>query len=397
MTFWHKARYLVLLILIFLITISSHPTIAAMSRDAGIESGTILSRYIILVFVVLFLMCINVKSMLGPKMVRVGLLLWVWIFLYYLITFSFFNKSIMMSDVRSIAICLVSIMIGWQMNLDVKRFRAMLLVFSVLTLFVGLMQVFTNIGGFIIRDQYFTDKKNSLGVMLSTSLIVFLLLWYNRQEKGFLKVSLLVLCLLSFVVLLTIRARAATITSVIVFLFIMYSRFRGRDFWLYLILGLFLIFIVFLVLPSEFKQYVYNSIFQNYEEGDITAGRAWRNAAALRFLSSHLWLGNLNSDVNIAQIHNYPLNRTYEFGIAFALPILLVYLYYMIKTVVKTTKADSKNFDNVGYYLLLIPFIISMVEPTFPFGPGTATVFNFMVFGLTLRYASDAKKQLVNS
>ena len=32
LTFWHKARYWVLLLLVFLITISSHPTIVDISR-----------------------------------------------------------------------------------------------------------------------------------------------------------------------------------------------------------------------------------------------------------------------------------------------------------------------------------------------------------------------------
>ena len=395
LTFWHKARYWVLLLLVFLITISSHPVIVAMSQAAGLENGTILSRYIILVFAGLFLMCFNVKSMLKPPMVRVSWFIWVWIVVYYLITYAAFGKKAMMGDVRSIAISLAAIMIGWQLDLDEKRFRVLLLAFAGLTLFVGLMQVFTNVGGFVIRDQYHSDNKNSLGVMLATTSIIFFFFWYNRREMGLVKVSMLALCLLSFVVLLTIRARAATLTSIILVLFILYERYKGRNFLLYLILGLLFVVIVFLVLPSGMKEYVYNSFFQNYEEGDITAGRAWRNAAALRFLSDHILVGNLNADASIAQIHNYPLNRTYHFGVLFVFPILLVYLYLLVNIIIRTIKSDNKDLDSIGYYLLLIPFIISMVEPTFPFGPGTATVINFLVFGLALRYSNNAKQGLI--
>ena len=145
-SFWYRARYWVLLLLVVLITISSHPTIVDMSKAAGMKSGTILSRYIILVFAGLFLMCLNVKSMLKPKLVRVSWFIWGWIVVYYLITFAAFGKKGMMGDVRSIAISLVAIMIGWQLDLDEKKLRALLLAFSGLILFVGLMQVLTNVG-----------------------------------------------------------------------------------------------------------------------------------------------------------------------------------------------------------------------------------------------------------
>lgn len=394
LTFWHKARYWVLLLLVFLITISSHPTIAAMSRDAGMESGTILSRYIILVFGGLFVMCFNFQSMMRTKMVRVGWVMFFFVFLYYLITRAAFGEQSMMSDVRSMAICLIAIMIGWQLNLDEKRLHIMLMAFAVLTLFVGLMQVFVNIGGFIILDQYETDNKNSLGVMLSTSAIVFLFLGLNHQQRGIRKTLCFGLAILTLAVLLTIRARAATLTTGIMLLYILYERFKGKDFFIYLIVGLVLMVALFVFLPSSIKEFVYNSFYQHYEEGDITTGRAERNAAALRFLSRHIFFGNLDQNIRVGQVHNYLLNRTFEFGIVFVFPILLLYLYLLIHTIVKTIKSNNRNTQNIGYYLLLIPFIISMAEPTLPFGPGTATVFNFITFGLALHYSYNARCSL---
>lgn len=390
-TIWHRARYWVLLLLVFLITISSHPTITAMSHDAGMESGTILSRYIILVFGVLFIMCFNFQSMMRAKLVRVSWTMYFFVFLYFLITWAAFGGRSMMSDVRSMAICLVAIMIGWQLNLDEKRFHIMLLAFAGLTLFVGLMQVFTNIGGFVIRDQYHTDNKNSLGVMLSTTAVIYMIVGLNQQQKGMKKTIYFGMAILTMVVMLTIRTRAATLTTGIMLLYFLYERFKGKNFILFLIIGVVLTVSLFLFLPDAVKQYVYSSFTQNYEGGDITAGRAARNAAALRFLSNHIFFGNLDQNISVGQIHNYLLNRTFEFGIVFVFPILLLYLYLLINNIIKTVKSNNRNTLNIGYYLLLIPFIISMVEPTFPFGPGTATVFNFVVFGLALRYSHDVR------
>ena len=393
---WSKGRYWALLLLIVLITLSSHPTIVEMSRNAGMEKGTILSRYIILVFGGLFLMCLNVKSMLKPKMVRVCWVIFVFIVVFYVMTVAFFGVKKMMQDVRSIAICLIAIMIGWQMNLGKKAFHGMLLVFAGMTLFVGLMQVFTNIGGFVILDQYMTDNKNSLGLMLATADVVFFVLGLNRQQKGFVKILYFGLALLTLVVLLTVRARASTLTLGLTLLYILYERFKGKNFFVYLMVGIFLMVALYLFLPQSVKEYVINSFTQNYEESDITSGRAARNAAALDFLSDHIFLGNLTEHTGVGQIHNYPLNRTFEFGIVFVMPILLMYLYLLFQTIFKTIKTNSRNNYNVGYYLLLIPFIISMAEPTFPFGPGTATVFNFLVFGASLRNSDNELMEITN-
>ena len=265
LTFWEWARYWVFLLLVVLITIASHPTIMAMTYAAGIESGTILSRYIILVFAALFVLCLNPKSMLKSKTIRISWFIWVFIVLYYLITYALFGKRAMMGDVRSIAICLVAIMIGWQMDLDERRFKIVLLVFSGVILYSGLMQVFTNVGGFVILDQYHTDNKNSLGVMLSTGAIIFLFMAMNSRRKPILRVIYYVLAGLTFVVLLTIRARGASLTTILMLLYVLYERFKGKNFILYLGLGLVLLVIVYLVLPSGAKEFVYNSFFQNWK------------------------------------------------------------------------------------------------------------------------------------
>lgn len=392
--FWQKTRFFVLLLLVLLITLSSHPTIVEVSRAAGMESGTILSRYIILVFALLFLVCFNLQSMLKPRIVRVCWFLFIFIVLFYMITFAVYGKRTMMADIRSIGICLVALMIGWQLDLDERRYRLLLLTFSGFTLFIGLMQVITNVGGFQILNQYHVDNKNSLGVMLTTSSIVFLLLGLNYEGKKKNKVLLLFLSVFTVVVLLTIRARAATLTFGLMALYIFYERYKGREFFFYLLLALFVSMVVFLVLPSSIKDFVYNSFFQNYEGGDITGGRVSRNAAALHVLADNIFTGNLNVGADIGWVHNYPLNRTFEFGIVYVLPIMLLYLYLLFYSIIKTVRSNNRDNHNIGYYVMIIPYIISMAEPTLPFGPGTATVFNFILFGLAFRYSYNARNGL---
>lgn len=396
LTLGQKAQYLTLLLLVTLITISSHPVVVNISRSAGIESGTILSRYIIIVFAGLFLMCFNLKSMLKPKIVKLCLLLYVVLAFFYLITYAFFDSNAMMTDVRSIGICLGAIMIGWQLCLDSKGFKFLLILYAGLTLFVGLMQIMTNIGGFLILDQYQTDNKNSLGVMLASGGLSFLVLGINSRSGRFARLTMFLLAIFSLIVLLTIRARAATLAFVLMISYFFYERHKGKNLIIYLLLGVFLLLLVYLALPQSIKEFVYNSFFQNYEGGDITSGRTERNIKALEVLSQNIWLGNITAGAIVGQIHNYLLNRAFEFGLILVLPIMILYLYLLFYDIKKTFKTNNRNNYNLGYYLFLIPFIISMAEPTFPYGPGTATVFNFLLFGIALRNTNN-ENQIFNN
>lgn len=394
LTFWQKARYWVLLLFIVLVTISSHPRIVDISHASGITSGTILSSYIILAFFGLFVMCINVKSMFRLRMIQFCWFTWILIVLFAFITMSFYNNSSMLSYAITIAVCLVAIMIGWQLNMDEKRYNIVLIAFASLILYVGLMQVFLNVGGFVILDLYETDNKNALGVMLATGSIIYLIVGLNSNAKPIVQLLLYGLSILTFVVILTIRARAAALSVGLLVVYVLYERFKGKNFLFILLGGLMVATLAFIVLPETIKQFVYSSFFQNFEGGDITSGRMDRNRAAMEFLSHHMMVGNLDQNVSIGWIHNYPLNKLFEFGVVFSFPIMLLYIFLLIKTIVKTIRSDSHNNYVIGYYLLLIPFIISMAEPTFPFGPGTATVFNFIVFGAALRHSYNSKYAL---
>lgn len=389
-TFWQKARYWVLLLLIGLLTIAFHPSIIDAGKEAGLESGNILSPYIVMVFLVLFVMCLNVREILRNKTIRVSLFIVLFIFLNYMIVAAFFGKRAMMGDLRAIGICIVAMMIGWQMDLDKKRFDISILFFAGLITLMGLFQVTMNVGGFEILDQSQVDGKNSMGVLLATSSVIFFFYGLNSESKSFVKTLFFALMIFVIVVLLTIRARAAALTSAILILYVLYDRFKGKDFFFYLILGVFLLVIVYLILPSSVKQYVYNSFYQN-QGTDITSGRMVRNRAGLQFVSEHFFFGNLNVGADMEWIHNYPLNKLFQFGIVFAFPILLLYMYLLLKSVVHTMKCNNRNNYNIGYFALLVPFVVSMAEPTLPFGPGTATVFNFILFGMATRSTYNEK------
>lgn len=382
--FWHSARFFILLLLLLLVTFSSHPAIMMMSRAAGMKSGTILSRYILVVFAFLFILCLNVKSMLSPKLIRTLLLILMIIIVFFLITFAIWKSRSMLLDITSIGMCLAAIMIGWQLNLGQREIKIMSVVYAVSILFVGLSQIFINIGGFIIRDQYIADNKNSLGVMMAVGGIVFILMGIS-QNKTMKRMLYYALSILMLVCMLTIRARAAYLAFFLVVIFILRNYYREYKLSNNFIIGAILLLALLIFLPQSVYDYVFNSFFQNQDTYGITSGRSVRNRAALRVLSQYPLRGNMFAKDDVGWVHNYPLNRAFEFGIVFCLPILIAYIYIMVQIVKRALRASVMDYNNVGYFALLIPFIISLAEPTFPFGPGTATVMCYILFGISLK------------
>lgn len=387
-------RIAVLVLLIVLITMSSHPIIVIRSRGIGLENGTILSRYIVLVFGVLFALCFNVRSFLKSSFVRESLWLLFFVFFAYLCINSFFGSRIMFGDLRAISICLLAVLIGWQIDLNRNHFIIIVLLFSILTVYVGLMQIRTNIGGFIIEDQYLTQHKNALGAMLATSLILFIQVFLNIDKTHKWRWLLVGMAVFTFVIMLTTRARSAMLSSLIVLMIIYYLRTkRNIESFLisFVLLGVF-IGIILLVVPSVIKDFVYNSFTQNQGD-DITSGRMWRNIAAINFIWEHPLFGNLNQDIHIAQIHNYILITIYKYGLLFALPVLILYFKIVVFSIKRSFQSKQLDLYSIGFVNMIVPYIISMAEPTMPFGPGTAMIFNFFLFGVALRKSNESVVQ----
>lgn len=381
-----KSILLLLVLLAVLVTFSLHPLIVEISRGAGILKGSILSRYIIVVFAVLFFLCFRIKETLQSSLIRTFLFMVFVVALFSLLTFGFFEDAELFDELRALFISWAALVIGWQLKLSDVQFRNVILVYAISTLFVGLMQVVTNVGGFVIEEQYVTDDKNVLGVIVATSVAVFAFLAVKKNTKKTHSILCWIIIAILFVIILTIRARTATLVAFFIVLLILYRRVEKSKLIIILILFPFLLVVGYFVLPSSVKEYVLSSFVLGYE-GDLTSGRSARNQLALSFLSSHPFLGNLHHEAgSIGWIHNYPLLQLFNNGLMFGFPILTLYLYLFIKIIKNVFKCKVNSIREVGFFAMLVPYIISLAEPTFPFGPGTATVFNFILLGISIRY-----------
>ena len=381
-----KLKFYLIIILVCLLTLYYHPFVI----DLPNIQITFLAPSINVVFGLLFIISFDLKNIQKSKVIIKLLTL----ILLIVLILSFANMLFdfnYIGEIRALIIPIFAIIIGWQYKINENKLLIIIYLLIILTLYISLSHVFINVGGFII-DQYKVFHKNTIGVIVSTSIILSLILLLNTNTNKILKIFLLLSIVFLLISLLTFRARTATLVSILFLIFILYKKFSTRNVF-FGGLGL-IIFIIFLVLiiPDNAKNFVVDSFLQNTGD-DITSGRSDINKEAIYFLKDNLLIGNLkNTAKNIEWVHNYPLLKIFEFGLFFSFPILLMYLYLLFTLIKENLKKDIFNIYNAGFVILLIPFAISMAEPTFPYGPGTATIFNFILFGISLRYNYQISK-----
>ena len=374
-------RDVLLYILLFVTAISYHPVIIRASRIAGYENGTILSRYIILLFGAVFILSLSISLLKNSRFYRNVIIWFAVIFVFALVIQAFYRNRDMIRELRTFAIVLGSIMIGYDLKLEKRQQVFMILVFCITVLFSGIMQVIMNNGGFVIANQYLTDAKNSLGAMLATScfLSVYLFLNFSKRISKYLAMALV---LLTFLVMVTIRARMAVVAFGFIGLYYYFLIKKNRNIILTLLICAIILFVGILFMPSSIVNYLEASFTAGTQSEDFTSGRMYTYLQAISYLSQNPLFGNVQKLNQIGWIHNFPLLKIYDYGLLFSWPILVLYVYICIHAVILSRRFEPLSITCLGSTCLLIPYMISMAEPTFPFGPGTVTLINFILLGM---------------
>ena len=174
MKFINNIKYILLCILLFLMAISYHPFFFG-DINAEVEVGNrVLSLPIYISFVALFLLSFLTAKKLNTKLFMVSLVSFVIIGVLAWFILAVFGDATMISDIKVLLFVVASIVIGKSLNLSDRKLLILVAVFGLTALLSGIMQVYQNIGGFIILDQYRANSKNSLGAILATAVISFI-------------------------------------------------------------------------------------------------------------------------------------------------------------------------------------------------------------------------------
>lgn len=387
----NKIIHALLFSVCILISIGYHP---AFFNESGENIGNL--RYVILglILFTLLLQLSRLSDAFKSKFIKNYTILLFLIFLEIFTLFSYgFNSY--WADVKELSIPLILIIIGYNSCVKNNTIKILTFIYILSTLIIGFEQIRLSIGGFIIQDTYIKAAKNSLGAMLAIAGVGSI--FYSVLEKNkWIKILLCLFTLVSLIELLTIRARLATLAFFIVFAYIIFIKYKAENFSnRYKTLLLLLCFTIITILLFHDKvnfaiNFVKDSFFQN-KEYDLLSGRGKTYEAALHHLSQHPLWGNLNTDIEIPWIHNYLLLKLFNYGFLGGVFISFLYLYLIVFTLRNLIHISIIQELYLGFFLLCIPIIISLGEPTFPYGPGTVGFLPYLILGMNLqRLQSEA-------
>lgn len=388
---FNHISFFFLLILVGLVCLYNHPFFNDMTEGLDVEKGSALSPFINASFVALFLLCFRIKSLQQCYVLRRFAIFLVVIFLSFLLASLFFKIS-PFREIRMFVIPLAALMIGYALDLKKAQYLIFTTLFLIIISYVAFMQITTNIGAFVIKDQYLVDNKNSLGMVIGTGLILAFILASEKGTNRWLKIVYLVISVYLLYCDLTIRARATTLLAIFLCAYIVYLR-NGSKRVVYTVATIMSLFLIVLLFVPSFFDYFYASIFSGYEDGDVTSGRLSRNAGAVSAIMNDPFFCKLAHDYGVHQVHNFFLKTWYEKGLFFGWPILLMYVLQFVDIVkCSIKKCDINNRYSIGFLLGLYPFLNSLIETTLPYGPGTDSVINFIFWGMACRQLVDKEK-----
>lgn len=381
-----KIANLSLIILLSISALSYHPMFANFVTES--DAANPLSKYISLTAVLALALHIKVKEWFASAFIRKFVLFGVLAFAMYFVLLIFFPAS-ENSDVKNVFMALTFILIGYSSRLSQKGWVMALLCYSIVVLYSTMMQIMQNLGGFVIQDLYLQYGKNQLGLITASVAIATCFRGLAEKNKKLMFILLLIACL-ALVFTITIRARAAFTTTFIILCLLIYKKMQmtksnyARPFiWVFIVVA-----ILSVLCLDSVNSYIVSSFTQN-QGTDITSGRLERNVFAFNLILDSPFLGNLSLNKSYPLIHNYLLRVLSDYGLIGALFLMCLYTYFAVYSIRHMVKSNL-DFNKIGYFIMLLPFILSLEEPTFPYAPGTAVILPFILFGYTL------KKEQVN-
>lgn len=304
------------------------------------------------------------------------------------------------SSIRELTIALGLIFLGNNLRIDddvlIKSLRIFIFVLSGLSVLI----VFILGEGFRITDQYFFDSKNHLSPLLMTGIIVIVFdLLHNNHGRG-LRLLLFLTMVILFSSIVTLRGRSAimgTIISLLV-LFLLELQLRPLKWLIALFSGIALI--GSLAVFTNLFGFLIDAFIANYDWKDIESFSAFRVSTylkSLNFIKENLFFGELLS-VNLQEKipHNYIIHKTQLFGLLGVLPLIIIYFGLGIIVVFYLFRRHRFEFNRYflfPLYTLFASYLISLVEYTFPYGPGSTQFITFLAFGFFLGKTRDEKKR----
>lgn len=340
---------------------------------------------------------LHINAFLKSALVRSFMLTIIYSLALYFVVRMFVDGS---SEIFELLIPFGILISSLNTNFNKRQLNRLLICYILLSIILGLSSILYYGEGLAIAQRYFLAGKNQIGPLLGISAIISGI-WILNKNQLELKYSNFIIRLIPFALLATsilvIRNRSGFLgVSVVTLICFLKGHKLRKNLKSIIYIQIALILFVILFLLGAFDgvfDFVYKAIFLNYDISDmnsVSAGRTDVYKSALEFVLKYPILGEIGgSRFTSGTPHNYILNKWVKYGIIGSLPIVLFYLNLWI-FVFKEIKFKRKNTNvTLPLWVLLFSLVVSMLEYTYPYGPGVSQLMVWFLLGQYFKLKSE--------
>jgi len=266
-----------------------------------------------------------------------------------------------------------------------RQVSNLLIWYVILSLILGLSSIVYYGSGLLFTGVYFLPGKNQIGPILGISTIIIGIYTIDNKQLNLKNKNTLMnagIFIMLFISLLIIRNRASVVGVIIVMSFAMIYTFDRKITYKKVFLFIIISLMIFLGLISGVFDNIINTIIQaiiynptgEYDLNSISSGRIEDYRLALEFVKNYPIAGEIEAGFasNIGP-HNYVLYKWVAYGVVFSFPIIIFYTYLWFFNFVELLRTPIKHF-NFPIWILLFSLIVSLLEYTYPYGPGVSQI-----------------------
>jgi len=332
-----------------------------------------------------FLLTFSLSKTLSPRFMRlfaVAIILTAAEF----VVFRLIGHRYHLSDCTQLIIAFLCICIGMNLDKDIRFWANLSYYYALALIVMGLLNCWYWAGGFYVPEHYMLNEgKNQVGGLIAISAGATFFLGMKLKEE---RTHFLVATFLAILVLVLIRARSDLFALLLCMLIVIIKEVNWKWHWtlktVLTILGIgciaFILYTGFV--GDELKTFMVGGKSSTGME-EMTSRRMSRNTEGLEFFLKDPLQGEQQESSGILLIHNYILLRLVRYGI-WSFPIVGFYLYFGVKVIVAIFRRRKADLYDLGYVVAIIPMLVSLVEPNFPYGPGSVQFLTFILLGTAL-------------
>lgn len=301
------------------------------------------------------------------------------IFFFILSMFYFAGGAVNFDFISDLLLVLIILMISINIDLSENHLKELIDLYVFVYTIAAVSIVYKFAHGFILSAVYLPVPKNQIAPAFGVAFILSIYMFVKKKNGK--NTFYLILAALLFLSILIIRGRAALSAVFLAILLFIFYYLRKKKSIIYA-------FAMVLVLIPFVGRLIFDFFFLNYDITDlnsISTGRMDRNIEAIKFIINYPFFGEVvNGVFHGKTVHNYILINLVQYGTILCIPILILYSRYIF-SIIRGIRYNTFMLSDVGPLVMIIPFVISLFEYTYPYSPGSAIFFSFFLFGQYLK------------